>query len=185
MLASPSNKAWSWFVGILVRYPRTRVGIQALLIIAVAFLFAGWATSAISRHYTIGLDLQKRTCLPWTAYLIHHEPPIQIHRGELAGFYPKGKMGPSFEGMLVIKQIAGIPGDELLVKDDVFYVNGHRIGPLDLLAKLNKPMGFFDRRVWVPEGHYLFIGLLPRSYDGRYWGFVPRQDIVASVRPLW
>ena len=29
---------------MLVRYSRARIGIQALLIIAVAFLFAGWAT---------------------------------------------------------------------------------------------------------------------------------------------
>ncbi len=181
MLASPSNKAKAWGAA----HPRVRIAIQALLIIALAFPLAGWATSLVSQHYSIGLDLQKRTCLPWTAYLIHHAQPARIHRGELAGFYPKGKMGPSFEGILVIKQIAGIPGDELWVKDDVFYVNGRRIGPLDLLAKLQKPSGYFDRRVVVPDGQYLFIGTLPRAYDGRYWGFVLYQDIVASVRPLW
>ncbi len=185
MLASPSNKAWGWFVGNLGDNPRVRVGLQALLIIAVAFPLAGWATRAISRHYTLGLDLQKRSCLPWTAYLIHHQPPATIHRGDILGFYPRGKMGPTFEGKLVVKLIGGVPGDELLVREDVAYVNGRQIGPLDLLAKLNKPSGYFDRRVLVPEGHYLFIGLLPRSYDGRYWGFVPRQDIVASARPLW
>lgn len=185
MWASPSNKAWAWFVGNLVGNPRVRVGLQALLLIAVAFPLAGWATSALSRHYTLGLDIQKRTCLPWTAYLIHHEPPASIHRGDLLGFYPRGRMGPSFEGKLVIKLIGGVPGDELLVREDVAYVNGRQIGPLDLLTKLNKPSGYFDRRVLVPEGHYLFIGLLPRSYDGRYWGFVPRRDIVASARPLW
>ena len=181
MLASPSNKALAWGAA----HPRVRIGIQALLIIALAFPLAGWATSVVSQHYTLGLDLQKRTCLPWSAYLIHHAQPTRIHRGELAGFYPKGKMGPSFEGILVIKQIAGIPGDELWVKDDMFYVNGRRIGPLDLLAKLQKPSGYFDRRVVVPDGHYLFIGTLPRAYDGRYWGFVPHQDIVASARALW
>jgi conjugal transfer pilin signal peptidase TrbI len=181
VLASPSNKALAWGAA----HPRVRIGIQALLIIALAFPLAGWATSVVSQHYSIGLDLQKRTCLPWTAYLIHHHQPTRIHRGELAGFYPKGKMGSSFEGILVIKQIAGIPGDELWVKDDMFYVNGRRIGPLDLLAKLQKPSGYFDRRVVVPDGHYLFIGTLPRAYDGRYWGFVPYRDIVASAMALW
>ncbi len=181
MLASPSNKALAWGTA----HPRVRIGIQALLIIALAFPLAGWATSVVSQHYSLGLDLQKRTCLPWTAYLIHHAQPTRIHRGDLAGFYAKGKMGPSFDGILVIKQIAGIPGDELWVKDDVLYVNGRWIGPLDLLAKLKKPSGYFDRRVVVPDGHYLFIGTLPRAYDGRYWGFVPYQDIVASARPLW
>lgn len=182
MLASFLNKVWGlWGAAPL----RVRISIQALLLVAAAFPLAGWAIGELSRHYTIGLDLQKRTCLPWTAYLLHHEPPALIRRGELAGFYPKGKMGPSFEGLLVIKQIAGIPGDVLLVQDDVFYVNGRRIGPLDLSTKLGKPSGYFDRRVLVPDGHYLFIGTLPRSYDGRYWGFVPRQDIVASASPLW
>jgi conjugal transfer pilin signal peptidase TrbI len=56
---------------------------------------------------------------------------------------------------------------------------------LDLLAKLQKPSGYFDRRVVIPQGHYLFIGTLPRAYDGRYWGFVPYRDIVASARALW
>ena len=185
MSASPSNKAWGWFAGNLARNPRVRVGLQALLIIAVAFPLAGWASTTISRHYTLGLDLQKRSCLPWTAYLIHHEPPATIHRGDILGFYPRGKMGPTFEGKLVVKMIGGVPGDELLVKDDVFYVNGRRHGRLDLLARLGKASGYFDRRVAVSDGNYLFIGTLPRSYDGRYWGFVPRQDIVASARPLW
>lgn len=181
MSVSRLNKALAWGAA----HPRIRIGIQALFIIALAFPLAGWATSVVSRHYTLGLDLQKRTCLPWTAYLIHHAQPTRIHRGELAGFYPKGKMGPSFEGSLVIKQIAGIPGDELWVRHDEFFVNGRWIGPLDLLARLQKPSGYFDRRVVVPDGHYLFIGTLPRAYDSRYWGFVPYQDIVASARPLW
>ena len=185
MLVSPSNNAWARLVGNLLGNPRVRVGIQALLIIATAFPLAGWATSAISRHYTLGLDLQKRSCLPWAAYLIHHEPPDTIRRGDILGFYPRGKMGPTFEGKLVVKLIGGVPGDELLVKEDVFYVNGRRIGPLDLLGRLGKTPGHFDRRVTVPDGSFLFIGTLPRSYDGRYWGFVPRRDIVASARPLW
>ena len=185
MLVLPSNKAWGWVVGTLADNPRARVGIQALLIIALAFPLGGWATHAVSRYYTIGLDIQKRSCLPWAAYLIHHAPPDTIRRGDILGFHPGGRMGPSFEGKLVVKLIGGVPGDELIVRNDVAYVNGQRIGPLDLLGRLGMPPGHFDRRVTVPNGSFLFIGSLPRSYDGRYWGFVPRQNIVASARPLW
>lgn len=155
------------------------------MIIVAGFLIGAFAFEVVASRYRIGLDLQDRTCLPWTVYLIQKDAPLKIARGDIAGFFPKGKMGPTFEGRLVIKQIAGLPGDTVTVSRDQFYINGQHIGPLDLMTRLGKPAGYFDRVEIIPDRHYLFIGTEPRSFDGRYWGYVPLTDIVADVTPIW
>jgi conjugal transfer pilin signal peptidase TrbI len=56
---------------------------------------------------------------------------------------------------------------------------------MDLIEKLGKQPGSFDRKEIVPAGQLLLLGTEPRSFDGRYWGFVPENEIVAKATPIW
>ena len=93
-------------------------------------------------------------------------------------------MLPQFDGKIIAKLVAGVPGDRVLIKNDRAYVNGQFIGELILNGKLGKSPGAFDRDEIVPEGKLFVIGTLPRSYDGRYWGFLNQDVLIGHVTPL-
>ena len=93
-------------------------------------------------------------------------------------------MGEHFEGKTVGKMVAGLPGDKLVVTNNVAYIGDRLIGELDLIGKLGKKSGDFDRVMTVPAGKILVIGTEPRSYDGRYWGFLDSKLIIGKVGPI-
>ena len=142
--------------------------------------------SMATHNIRIGLDLQEVRCLPWRVYLLELGRPDQITKGGFVAFKPRdGLMGPKFDGRLVGKMVAGVPGDVLEVKQDVAYVNGKRVGELVLLPKLNAKPGSYDRRETVPAGKILVLGTEPRSFDGRYWGFLDQSAVIGTVKPLF
>ncbi len=131
-------------------------------------------------------------------------PYRQVHRGDIIVFrYP---IDPTQH---FVKRVVGIPGDQLRLNNQQVYVNGvpmnepyvhystvghnvyrdefPRTDILDpdeegewwlLMKKLVE-----DGQLIVPEGNYFALGdHRDDSKDSRYWGFVPRENIVG--RPL-
>lgn len=157
-------------------------------LLMIVFYFAGiLLVSAIESKYRIGIDVQKQQCLPWKYFLIELGRPSEVKRGQiLVAITTYGRMGHRFDGQWITKMAAAIPGDHVAIKGDQAYVNGRPIGlKMDLLDKLGKRSGDFDREFNVPKGHYLLLGTQPRSYDGRYWGLVPENEIIGRAKPIW
>ena len=131
-------------------------------------------------------------------------PYRPVHRGDIVVFhYP---LDPSVH---FVKRVVGVPGDKIRLIDRVVYVNGvplvepyarhflpHReyrdeFPKLDLAVmegvngdwwqEMKKLV--IDNQLIVPEGSYFVMGdNRDDSSDSRYWGFVPRENIVG--RPL-
>ncbi len=131
-------------------------------------------------------------------------PYRQVHRGDVIVFHY-----PIDPRQHFVKRVVGIPGDHLRLKNQQVYVNGElmnepyvhystvghnlyrdefpRTDILDpdedgewwlLMKKLVE-----DGQLIVPEGNYFALGdHRDDSKDSRYWGFVPRENIVG--RPL-
>jgi signal peptidase I len=134
-------------------------------------------------------------------YLI---PYRQIHRGDIIVFHYPVNPAQHF-----VKRVVGIPGDRIhLIRKRVF-VNGQPLQEpyaryfkpepnpfrddfprLDVLDPginadwwVQMPTLVEDGQLIVPEGHYFAMGdNRDDSSDSRYWGFVPRANIIG--RPL-
>lgn len=98
-------------------------------------------------------------------------------RGEIVVFvYPRD---PKKD---FIKRVIGLPGERVEIRDKKVFINGQ---PLD------DPWGVWERGeaprtdfgpVRVPEGHYFVMGdNRDNSMDSRYWGFVPRDNLIGRA----
>lgn len=128
-----------------------------------------------------------------------------IRRGEIIVF-----LHPKQPGLYVVKRIMGVPGDRIHLRGGKLYVNGVEqnepylnpvrsvipyaddfpslspIGVSDVYAEW--PMVLHEHiqgdDLVVPEGSYFGMGdNRSRSLDSRYWGFIPKENIVG--RPMF
>ncbi|MDR2400536.1 MAG: signal peptidase I [Deferribacteraceae bacterium] len=73
-----------------------------------------------------------------------------------------------------IKRVIGEPGDRIRFEGKTIYRNGERL--TEPYAKFYTMFGDDFREFTVPGGYYLMLGdNRDTSFDGRYWGFVPRN----------
>lgn len=105
-------------------------------------------------------------------------------RGDVVIFkYPKD---PDVD---FIKRIVGIPGDVIEVRNKQLYRNGVALQEdyirVDEPDRLIPGRDFFGP-VTVPDGAYFVMGdNRDNSMDSRFWGFVPKEDIIAKARRIY
>jgi signal peptidase I len=130
-------------------------------------------------------------------------PYRRVHRGDVVVFHYPVSPAQHF-----VKRVIGIPGDRVRLINKQVFVNGlplkepyarfnhpaydlfrDNFPRVDLAAgetpewwlQLRKLVE--DGQLIVPEGYYFVMGdNRDDSYDSRYWGFVPRANIIG--RPL-
>jgi signal peptidase I len=129
-------------------------------------------------------------------------PYRNVERGDIVVFHHPD---PPY----LVKRVVGVPGDRIRIVDDRVAVNGRALNEPYAAFEPVTPNPFlenFPMRVYtdpnidpiwwsqlqsltrngelvVPEGEYFMLGdNRNHSKDSRFWGFVPREAIVA--RPL-
>jgi len=114
--------------------------------------------------------------IPWGHYLFQFEP---VHRGDVVVFVFPPDPTKDF-----IKRVVGVPGDTIEVKDGKLWRNGALADDPHAHLELtpdqrqqNSPRDYFGP-LTVPPGQYLMMGdNRDRSYDGRFWGLVDRDEV--------
>ena len=77
-----------------------------------------------------------------------------------------------------IKRIIGIPGDEIEIANGEIYTNGKK---LEEPYVKNKSYGNMPPTI-IPDDSFFVLGdNRPNSSDSRYWGFVPRKNVVGKA----
>ena len=131
-------------------------------------------------------------------------PYQKIKRGDIIVFHYPVDPAQHF-----VKRVIGLPGDRLRLVAKKVWINGKPIDEpyvrflyppndmyRDYFPRLDIPAPFMEGKWWlemrklvedgeliVPEGHYFAMGdNRDNSQDSRYWGFVPRVNIIG--RPL-
>ena len=131
-------------------------------------------------------------------------PYESIHRGDIVVFY-----FPVDPSQFLVKRVIGLPGDRIHLRNKIVYLNGEPLPEdyvihaqhfldgyrdnfptqhgysreIDRRWRTELPQHVTDGDLVVPPDHYFVMGdNRDNSLDSRYWGFVPRANIVG--RPL-
>jgi signal peptidase I len=140
----------------------------------------------------------------WLAKLMPYRNPKD---GDIVVF-----LSPHDIGLYVVKRIIGVPGDHIHLHDKVVYRNGVALNepyvnhapegginlyrdnfpdfpPSDMnnvTPEWQDTMNQFIQggEIVVPPGHYFAMGdNRDVSYDSRYWGFIPQENLIG--RPMF
>ncbi len=150
--------------------------------------------------------VDRLTPAPPAHYLGPLMPYREIHRGEVIVF-----LHPTEPGMYVVKRIMGVPGDRIHLEHGQLFVNGQAMKEPYLNPDRGFYNDYRDdfpkytaagipgvAQEWpmllssniqggdlvVPKDSYFGMGdNRAESLDSRYWGFIPRENVVG--RPLF
>lgn len=186
-------------------------GVLVVALFVLTFIFQNFAIPSGSMEKTLLIGdhvLVNRIALaPETrwAKFIHYR---DVHRRDIIVFF-KPTVEANGQHLYLVKRVIGIPGDHIHLVDGTVFVNGVKqnepyaqvaneffpyrddfpdVQPptdSDVTAEwaLDLPNHIQNGDLVVPKGYYFAMGdNRPDSLDSRYWGFVPRANIVG--RPL-
>ncbi len=191
--------------------PETVAGLASVLIsgfFIITFVVHMFSipSSSMERTILVGdhMFIDEVTPAAPPSYLTWMMPYRNLRRGDIAVFY-----SPVQPDLHLVKRIVGVPGDHIHLLHGVLYLNGvaqnepyaiHDPSSYDAYrddfpnggttayggapewpAVLRQSIQGQD--VVVPPGHYFGMGdNRDNSLDSRYWGFIPRENIIG--RPL-
>src|SRR5262249_35130602 len=136
-------------------------------VLAVVLLF--WFKPPIS----LAFDPNDEKCLPdMHLSLMIHRHPAHIVDGDLVFWKPAGALA-YVKQQVVMKQVAGVPGDHLQIRAGKVLINGHQVVEGLALAVLYQATPeLLERDEVIPAGKLFVVGQHPHSDDSRYWGYL-------------
>jgi signal peptidase I len=183
--------------------------VVALFIIAFVLQAFEIPSSSMENTLLIGdhVFVNRVMFAPRTKWLDPIMPYRQIKDGDIFVF-----LSPEEQGLYVVKRVMGVPGDHIHLRDGVVYRNGQKldepyvihsdpdaynpyaknfpaVSPTDGNAvtmdwQLTMKDHMQGDDIVVPPGSYFAMGdNRDVSYDSRYWGFVPQENVIG--RPMF
>ncbi|MCF7980042.1 MAG: signal peptidase I [Chromatiaceae bacterium] len=167
------------------RQPWDRFLLQALAVLTLILVIG----SLLCGRFRLGIDDQEALCLPPYRWYLIDTWDRQPQPGQLVAFAATEAMAPYFSiGQTVIKRVVGVAGDRVAVDAAGTSINGVVRPNSDpaLATTLQQPVTTFDRAEFeVPPGHLWVMGDTRDSFDGRYWGTLPIEQVQGRAYALF
>jgi len=181
-----------WALNILILLFGTTTLVQAFIV----------PTPSMDKTVMVGdhLLVDKLSYAPADSFSKHLLPYTEPRRGDIIVFRYPMDISQNY-----VKRCMGVPGDRLKVVDKELYLNGHKLvepyvqhvfprlepyrdnfpsepyGPVYDRARQMLAEHVVNGEIVVPEGFYFAMGdNRDNSLDSRYWGFVPRENIIGK-----
>jgi signal peptidase I len=181
-----------WSLNILILLFGTTTLVQAFIV----------PTGSMESTVLIGdhLLVDKLSYAPADPITRHLLPYTEPKRGDVIVFRYPMDIRQNF-----VKRVIGVPGDHIRIADKVVYVNGHPLtepytqhidpriepyrdnfpsqpfGPVADRAQEMLANHVQNGELVVPAENYFAMGdNRENSLDSRYWGFVPRENIIGK-----
>ena len=182
-------------------------GTVAIAVFVVTFLTQAFTIPSESMEQTLLIGdylLVDKLCYGGGGIWSRLLPYRKVQRGDIVVFHYPVNPAQDF-----VKRVVALPGDRIRLVNKQVFVNGvlQKEGFAQFITRIRNPYRDdfprtdapdygVDARWWkqmpklvedhqliVPEGHYFVLGdNRDDSQDSRYWGFVPRENIIG--RPL-
>jgi signal peptidase I len=181
-----------WALNILILLFGTTTLVQAFIV----------PTPSMDTTVRVGdhLLVDKLSYAPSDSFSRHLLPYTEPKRGDVIVFRYPMDISQNY-----VKRCMGVPGDHIKVVDKDLYLNGKKLvepyiqhifprieayrdnfpsepyGPVYDRARKMLAENVVNGEVVVPEGSYFAMGdNRDNSLDSRYWGFVPRENIIGK-----
>jgi signal peptidase I len=204
---SPDRRVVATVGADLISSLQSLMGTVVIAIFVITFIVQAFQIPSESMENTLLVGdylLVNKLCYGGQGLGDHVLPYQKISRGDIIVFHYPVDPQQHF-----VKRVIGVPGDHLRMVSKRVLINGK---PLDepYVRFLEPPNNLFrdnfprvdipaiglegkwwlemrklveDGQLIIPEGHYFVMGdNRDDSQDSRYWGFVPRENIIG--RPL-
>jgi signal peptidase I len=195
-----------------VEFLASLAGVLATGLFIITFMVQAFAIPSSSMENTLLVGdhvfVNRIQFAPKTSWVGSLLPYDEIRRGDIVVF-----LSPQTFGLYVVKRIIGVPGDRIHLRNGIVYRNGQKLDEPYVLHDRDYPVDMyrdnfpavpppdFDSNiseVWraklpsyihgddivVPPDAYFGMGdHRGVSLDSRYWGFIPRQNVIG--RPMF
>ncbi|MBO7082200.1 MAG: S26 family signal peptidase [Neisseriaceae bacterium] len=164
------------------RFYQKRWSLFALAVFVMALLLV--TQNVLPNYFAVYYD--QTGCLSHRFYFWHKWQKQTIERGDTI-FGKAVHMQPFVaDGETIGKQVIGIAGDTVEIKNGIVKINGKQIGDVVYGAKrLKLPITHWDKVYTLKHGELFLYGTSKKSYDSRYWGVYQESHVYGIVRPIF
>lgn len=147
------------------------IALTLIIFLVIRFAIQSYRVSGVSMQP--GLQNDEYVVVNKMAYLFHAP-----ERGDVIVFHYPLDTTKDF-----IKRVIGLPGDTITYDSTTVHVDGTLLAE-PYISQAANPEG---KTLIVPQNDYFVLGdNRPVSEDSRYWGFVPKDDVVGkAVMVYW
>jgi conjugative transfer signal peptidase TraF len=169
--------------GATVALKRLRPVLTSLLVFILLYGFF-WVLSTmvvfqVTGSMPIGLYLKKPIVNIQSGQLILFDLPENVKE------MVKSRRWAPRQVTMLMKEVVGMPGDEIQIKENRVYINKVYFGPVKKKDRQGLPLPSINKTFILGKDEFFSASRKENSFDSRYFGPVHLQDIKAVVEPIF